>query len=127
MKKVVIGNTLFLIVVISLTFYGYKAVIQSAEPLLNRLDKLETNIENNNWERASETSQALQEQWRETQNLWTPLLDHSRVDSLENSLTRIKKAVQKEEKTEAFLEIAISKRLVQNVPNTEEVSFKNIF
>lgn len=127
MKKIIIGNTLFLVIVISLTFYGYKAVIQSAEPLLNKLDKLETNIENNNWEQASETSQALQEQWRETQNLWTPLLDHGRVDSIENSLTRIKKAVEEEEKTEAFLEIAVSKRLVRNVPNTEEVNFKNIF
>ncbi|AGB42372.1 hypothetical protein Halha_2498 [Halobacteroides halobius DSM 5150] len=127
MKKVLIGNTLFLILMVGLTFYGYKEVVHSANPLLNKLNTLEKNIENNNWQQASLTSKALQKNWERTQNLWTLVLHHNRVDDLENSLTRIKKAVAIEEEAEALIEIAVSKRLIRNVPNTEEIDIKNIF
>lgn len=127
MNKKVIGITIFLILLLGLTFYGYRKVINSAKPILDKLNKLESNIENNNWQTASVINKSLQDKWEETENLWTPLLDHGRIDTLEDSLIKIKQAIQEEDKTEALLEIAVSKRLVQNVPNTEKVNLKNIF
>ncbi|ADL13043.1 DUF4363 family protein [Acetohalobium arabaticum] len=127
MNKLVIGITIFLILLLGLSVYGYREVVNSAEPILDKLNKLETEIQNEDWQTAKTTNEALQDRWEKTQNLWTPLVDHSRVDGLENSLIKIKKAVNEEEKTEALLEIAVSRRLVQNVPNTQKINFKNIF
>lgn len=127
MNKIVVGITIFLILLLGLSFYGYKEVVDLAEPILNKLNKLEANVENENWQAAKATNEALQDKWEEVEKVWTPLVDHSRIDGLENSLIKIKKAVKEEEKTEALLEIAVSKRLVQNVPNTQKISFKNIF
>ena len=128
MPRAIIGITTLLVVLLVGTGIAYWAVIDSAEGLLDLLTKLETKVEAEEWQAAKQAAKALENRWEEkVEMLWTPLLDHTQINELENSFTRLMRLVKLESKDDALAELAVSKRLVQNVPNTERVSFKNVF
>jgi hypothetical protein len=127
MKRTVIAVTIMILILVTGTVYAYWRVCNSAEELLTRLEAVKTEVEAGHWQQAKEKAQLLKDRWEKIEDLWTPLLDHSRVSELENSITRLVELVNLEEETDARAELALSKRLVQNVPNTERLTLKNIF
>ena len=127
MTKLTVGITLMVFILLVGTGYGYWMVISSAEPLLELLVELQTAVRRENWDTAKEIVLSLEKHWEKVENIWTPLIDHSQVNELENSFTRLGELVRLESKDDALAELAVSKRLVRNVPNTEMVSFKNVF
>lgn len=128
MNRALIGVTILLIFLLTGTGIAYWIVVDSAEDLIDRLNDLESKVKAEDWEPAKDKAAKVKDKWeKEVEEIWTPLLDHNQVNELENSFTRLIKLVKLESRTDALAELAVSKRLVQNVPNTERISLKNIF
>ncbi|MCK8825160.1 DUF4363 family protein [Fuchsiella alkaliacetigena] len=127
MKKLGIGITILLIITLAITAYGYTFTMNSAEEMLNDLTELENSIETNNWPQANKEVDELISKWEEINSIWGLLLDHTEMSKLDISINRINKLIELEDQEKTLVELALTKRFLQQIPENEYPRFTNIF
>ena len=127
MKKLGIGITILLIITLTITIYGYTFTINSAEKMLANLNTLENSVETNNWAQAKKKIDELTTQWEEISSIWGLLLDHTEMSKLDISINKIDKLIELENKEETLVELTLTRRFIQQIPENEYPQFNNIF
>ena len=127
MKKLGIGITILLIITLAITAYGYTFTMNSAEDMLNNLTELESSVEENEWAQAKQQIDELISNWEEINSIWGLLLDHTEMSKLDISINRINKLIELEDQEKTLVELALTKRFLQQIPENEYPRFTNIF
>ncbi|MEW5784081.1 MAG: DUF4363 family protein [Bacillota bacterium] len=91
------------------------------------LDRIQQAVQEDNWHEAEKEASRLEERWNRADATWTPIMDHRQVDRLDESLTRVFHMVWQQEKKEALIEIAVARRLMRRLKNTEVPDLQNVF
>jgi ABC-type transport system involved in cytochrome bd biosynthesis fused ATPase/permease subunit len=127
LRGMFIGIMLLLIVVLSFSAYMYKLTNDLSQDLSASLEQLKQAVEEGEWEKAAKDLQQLNRSWKKADAWWTPLMDHRELDNLDQTITRVSSFIQQRKQEEAFVEISVSRRLVEKIRERESLSMRNIF
>lgn len=126
MKTVWMAITLLLIVLagaFSLFFYTTSLYSQ----LQDSLHRIHHAAEKGDWTAAQRESEQLKEIWTRTDASWTPIMDHRQVDHLDESLARVLKLAELQNREELLVELVVAMRQAKRIIDTEVPSLRNIF
>ncbi|HYF75411.1 MAG TPA: DUF4363 family protein [Candidatus Nitrosocosmicus sp.] len=126
MKPLVIIAILTILLIAGgcLTLY---ALNSEAERLSDELSSLEEDINNQNWDSATEKLEKFHEKWDRATTLWSMLIDHNEIDSIELVISKLVSYVRTHDKNEALAQLSSLKALIKHIPEKESFNLKNIF
>jgi hypothetical protein len=123
-----ISITIMLILIIIASIGGYYIIVVLANNVGKELEILQDYIDKEKWKEARKSSMDLLKKWNKSQYFMTILVNHSELDELEVRLAKISSMINiKANKKEILPEIAIARKLIENIPEQEKLSIKNIF
>lgn len=99
----------------------------SSEKLENHITVMESNIASGHWEKAGEELSSLEQLWDRTQKKWTVLLDHSEIDSIDTSLSRLSNFIASKSQPLSLGETAVLRQYIRHIPEKESFTLKNVF
>ena len=126
MKTVWIAAILLLVVLVgAIALHVYTTSLY--DRLQQNFQRLERAVESEDWEAARRESGELQEIWERTDASWTPIMDHRQVDHLDESLTRVFKLLELQNRKDLLLELAVAARSAKRIKDTDIPMLRNIF
>ncbi|HOJ77897.1 MAG TPA: DUF4363 family protein [Bacillota bacterium] len=119
------------VVILALTvFFGIsteKYFDHSSQRLLPYLKNVELDINRENWSQAKSQLNQFKQQWQQEKKVWYILTNHREIDFIEESLSKLTKAVNYQGKIEAQIELGIISHFLNHVPERERLNSTNIF
>ena len=116
--------TILIIAAGCITLYALNS--ESAR-LNGSLSLLEQDIENQDWKTAEKKLEEFHRRWDKISGIWSMLIDHNEIDSIELALAQLGSYVKSKEKTEALAQISALEKLIRHIPEKESPSLKNVF
>lgn len=99
---------------------------RSAAELLASLQTIKNDIEHNSWE-ASLTSYAVfNKNWQPVRENWVLFINHNQINNIETRLARLGELLKARQQSEAAAEISEIISLLQQVPENERLTWRNI-
>ncbi|WP_408954564.1 DUF4363 family protein [Natroniella sp. ANB-PHB2] len=127
MRNTIIYTTILLIFTLILVSYGYIITNNKADQLTSKLNTLEDNLVNNNWDTTRDNTESLNQAWEEASFTWSIFMDHNEIDKLDLSISKIISLVELEKKDKALTELKLAKELARQIPTNEKIKIENIF
>ena len=121
---IIIALTLLIIAGGCLTLY---ALNSESQRLNDSLTSLEKDIERQNWEEALKKLEEFHSKWDKVSNLWSMLIDHYEIDSIELVLSQLISYVKTQDKNEALSQMSSLKTLIKHIPAKESFNLRNVF
>jgi len=116
----------FIVIIISGVFIQ-KYLENSSESLLKDVDALKFLISVNKNELTNKVKEPLLEEWEKTKKIWSVLIDHSELDSIEEIIKRIEILLSNtEEETELLAELNRLEFYLEHIPQKERFEIENI-
>ncbi|AUG57034.1 MAG TPA: DUF4363 domain-containing protein [Ruminiclostridium sp.] len=125
--KILGSIVLVLALIIGASFFASRILATSTLVIEEKILKTEANIYEKNWEPAKNNLLEIIEKWPETEKKWSILLDHSDIDAISTSISRLSVYIDAKDSTLALAEIASLKQLLKTIPDREALSLTNIF
>ena len=100
---------------------------KSSQSLLKDVDSLKVLIIANKSELTDKVKEPLLEEWEKTKKIWSTLIDHSELDSIEEIVKRIEVLLSNtDEETELLAELNRLEFYLQHIPEKERFALENI-
>ena len=120
--------TIIIISVIIGTIYTQNLLGENTDLLLEKLGKLEINInENMPKEEIDKNASDIYSKWKEISEKWSIIVDHQEIDLIEKALLAVKSTIETEEYNKSIQKIQESIYLIGHIKEKEELNIKNIF
>lgn len=108
-------------------FWHSHYISQSAQHLTDRLDQVDEHLRGEQWQAARTGMEELKQEWLETRQWWSVLMEHRQMDELEVSLKRSEEFINAKNLTLGTTELITLRLLIDHISDTEILSFQNIF
>ena len=115
------------ILMIGSCIYAGSRLSGSSSELTAILEKLENDILSSDWESAEKNSRDFEEKWSGTKGFWAALTDHSEIDNIEHTFSRLKKFVQTKDTSLALAEVSVLNKFISHIPDNQRITLENIF
>ncbi|MGI5839438.1 MAG: DUF4363 family protein [bacterium] len=125
MKPWAIILTVMLVLLTALSSDWY--IGRTAETLLNGLSELQQSLEGEEWAFVAIQTAAVEAQWRKVCPIWQMLINHREIDTIEQSLARLRKYAGEKVKVDSLGEIGVLMEIVGHIPEMNAAMFGNIF
>lgn len=126
MKPVLIIALTVLVIILAGTCTLYYLKAESAE-ISQQLDALEQAVSLKQWPQAKTIGESLSKTWHTTSTIWSMLIDHYEIDSINIYLAELRSYINTEEQNQALSRISSLKVLIEHIPEKESLTLKNIF
>lgn len=100
---------------------------QTTYTIVEKVNNVEDQILEKNWNDANQEIERVKTEWDETKKLWSILLDHQEIDSIDLSLQRVEQYIKQNETALSLGEISVLRLLFNHIADTERISLQNIF
>lgn len=123
----------FAIVAVIVTLLGggsvwYTHYISSSTGILvEQIDQVDERIQNQDWDKANSSLKKMENDWEKTKNLWSVLITHQEIDSIDITLKRLEEFVRLKSPVLAAGELSSLRLLVDHIADTEAFNLRNIF
>jgi len=125
--RILVYVLLLTICVISFSIFMQRLLYADAEELTKSIEKMEEHAWANNWKEAGYELDRTMENWSGTKKTWSALIDHQEIDNIDVTLSRLQVLIRGKESADALSEAAVLKKYVSHIPDTEKLTWKNIF
>lgn len=125
--KVITCIVLLLAVIFAFSSYTNRVLSTTSQDIASHVDEIEKTIKEGNWDKTEEQLQTIESNWDKTEKKWTVLIDHSEIDNIDISLSRMSKYIEAKEQALALAEAGVLKNLIEHIPDKETLTLKNIF
>ena len=126
MKSVLI-IVITLCIILGAGYYTITEVTKTADILISKSGVIKTDIENENWDRALSGLMKFKSFWNDVKSLWTILINHTEIDSIDMALARIEQYILTREKGLALGEMSLLELMIKHIPEKERLTLENIF
>lgn len=116
-----------LVIIIAASVYGYYILKNYSDSIYTLLDKIESDVRNNNWDKVRETREKLRDKWDKAQVIFPFIVDHAEFHDLNISLSRLFTMLDVEEYKYILPEISVARKLTRQILDQEKLTLKNIF
>jgi hypothetical protein len=116
-----------LCIILGAGYYTITEVTKTADTLISKSGVIKTDIENENWDRALSGLMEFKSFWNDVKSLWTILINHTEIDSIDMALARIEQYISTREKGLALGEMSLLELMIKHIPEKERLTLENIF
>jgi len=125
--KSVLIIVITLCIILGAGYYTITEVTKTADILISKSGVIKTDIENENWDRALSGLMKFKSFWNDVKSLWTILINHTEIDSIDMALARIEQYISTREKGLALGEMSLLELMIKHIPEKERLTLENIF
>jgi len=125
--RVVISAAILLCLITGSAYITHRALIESSRRLTGYIEEIEKKTENGEWEQALDTVEKVREDWEKTQKIWCMLIDHTEIDNVNSSMSKLARLIEYREKALALSEVSTLKEYVDHIPDRLALNIENIF
>lgn len=125
MKRITLA-VIFILLVTLLVYGEYSYVEKTVKKFTDDLSKIETALENGDYETALNISQKCDDSWKDNSRKMDMLLYHDYVDNVGDSFVSIRKYIEFDNEKEALLVCEKAKRQLQTLFESEKPLAENI-
>jgi hypothetical protein len=125
--RIIVSVVLLIILIIGFHLYTQHVFDSAAKRIETMILSLENNIILENWEEAQNVIENIEEDWTITKKTWAMFLDHTEIDNIDESLSKLKKYIETREPSLALAEASTLKLFIVHIPEKEALNFENIF
>lgn len=124
--KVITSIFLLLAIIIGTGIFSTRILASTSDKLQQQIAEVENSIASENWEKAEESIKNVEINWKKTEKTWAILLDHFEIDQIDNTLSRLTKYIETQDKPLALAEAEAMKKYVEHIPEKETLRMKNV-
>lgn len=126
MKTSVIVSVLVILLAVG-AGWSNRYINTSGSVLEQHMDQMEEQIKDNKWEKAESLYKQIENNWENTKTVWSALVTHQEIDSIELSLKRLEEFVRDKNRVLAASELASLRLMVEHIVDTEAFNMTNVF
>lgn len=112
--------------IIGLGLWTNSLLHQSAEELVNSIDKITAEIKDDRWAEAVNHTGELGKAWKDQAGWWPIILHHEEIDNIEFSLAKTKEYISNRDKTLSLGQLSELRIMIKHIPAKEAVTLRNI-
>ncbi len=124
--KILIVTLVIFAVLLGFGISAYYYIDYSAHTLMAEVDRLEKDVAGGQRSPANQDFSRLDASWKKTGAMWTTLIDHQELDSINITLARVKKFLDTGDIPGFMSELAELKLLLRHIPEKEALNLRNI-
>lgn len=125
--KVIIALVLLAVAIGATSVYSFYVLRITSSKLEKEISAIEKSLQNNNWVSAGKNLEKMQKSWSKAKKAWTVMLDHSEIDNIDITLSRLSSYVKTKDLTLSLAETASLKQYIKHIPEKESTNISNIF
>jgi hypothetical protein len=125
--KITATILLLVLAIISSGVIAQRALYNDSKRISRSVEKLEENIESEDWARAGDSLNQVNMEWSKIKGKWSALVDHQEIDNIDVTLSRLQMFVKTSDKASSLSEAAALGKYVGHIPERELPNLKNIF
>jgi hypothetical protein len=99
---------------------------RTAAELLASLQTIKNDMEHNSWEASLANCVAFNKSWQPVRENWVLFIDHNQINNIETRLARLGELLKARQQSEAAAEISEIIILLQQIPESERLTWRNI-
>lgn len=99
----------------------------SAKDLAERANTLIGEVKSDNWDQAASTVSALNDQWEKEKKIWLVLIEHDKIDLIDEAVHEAIIMVDIQEKPHSMEALGQFTFHIQDVPHKGRIGIANIF
>lgn len=108
-------------------YFTISEVSGTAKVLMSHCIHIRSGIEKDHWEEAQTQLKEFNNLWKDAKSIWTVLINHKEIDTIDITLVRIEEYLKTKEKGLALGEVSVLEYLIKHIPSQERVTLENIF
>ncbi|MEA4901093.1 DUF4363 family protein [Desulfitobacterium sp.] len=108
------------------SFWGNNYINTSTQKLVVFVESADEQIDQHDWEQAHRQLNNLQQAWNETKDVWSVLVNHQEIDTIDITIVRLSEYIQAQNAVLASGEIATLQLLFEHIADAEIFNLKNI-
>ena len=125
--KSVLTIVITLCIILGAGYYTITEVTKTSDTLISKSGVIKTDIENENWDSALIGLVEFKSFWNDVKSVWTILINHTEIDSIDMALARIEQYILTREKGLALGEMSLLELMVKHIPQKEKLTLENVF
>lgn len=115
------------IAVIALGFWTNHQLTVSANELILAVEKIQAEIETENWDGATQYNGELEQNWEQKGKWWPALLDHQEIDNIDFAMAKNKEYIAARNAALALGQLSEIKQMIVHIPQKGAINITNIF
>ncbi|MEL7566031.1 MAG: DUF4363 family protein [Dehalobacterium sp.] len=115
------------ILILCFGFFIIGSLTQSAENITNNFAEISDAINEEDWPKAEEQFTSVKEEWTQYKKWWAMIIDHHEIDNIDISFSRVDEYINHQNPALAAGELSVLEQYLKHIPETEKISWKNIF
>ena len=121
-------TTIFVIVFLLAggSFISHEYIQTTTHALVTQLETVEHSISTQNWKVAQTDLITTYQRWDKNQTLWTVLLHHQEIDTIDLSMERLGKYITTQDSPLSLGEVAALKLLFGHIADSDQLTLRNI-
>jgi hypothetical protein len=124
--RATIAIVLGFLILIAISGYSVFQIEKTSQNLQLQLEAAENSITAGQWDEASAQIKTSFDNWTQARNWWAIILNHSTLEGIEVSYTRLEQYTLHREITFSLTELKTLKILLENIPESESLKLHNI-
>ncbi|WP_006718644.1 DUF4363 family protein [Desulfitobacterium metallireducens] len=116
-----------LAILIGGSVWGNRYITTSTQKLVQTIEQVDERLDNQDWDQANVHLQLLKKDWVETKDVWSVLVHHQEIDTIDIAIMRLTEYFQANNSVLAAGELATLRLLYEHIADTESFNLKNIF
>lgn len=109
------------------SFWSNRYINISTQRLVQVIEQVDERLDNQDWDQADHQLHVLKKDWEETKDVWSVLVHHQEIDTIDITVMRLTEYVQANDSVLAAGELATLRLLFEHMADTEAFNLKNIF
>lgn len=109
------------------SFGGNRYINASTQKLVQGIEQVDKHLDKLDWVQADSQMQVLKADWDETKEVWSMLVHHQEIDTIDISIMRLREYVQANNSVLSTGELSALRLLFEHISDTEAFNLKNIF
>lgn len=99
---------------------------KNTDRLTQKLKKVEAAVKKGEWSQGTAALKQVHSSWEKTKPVWSMLIHHREIDSIDEALVKAEAAIQTESGSESRIELNSLRHLLEHVPKRESFNLVNI-
>jgi len=124
--RIYVAVAVGLLLVLSVSFLTPDRLDASASDLVAGFGELDKAIDQGSWEEASAGIARVSNLWNKHKGWWAMVIDHQEIDQIDMALIRTRQYIDLQDR-DASVELAVLRRMLEHIPDKEQVNLKNNF
>ncbi len=117
-----------LLVILFGTWYTQSLLQKQSDKMLQNLSEISLQLQQKeNPNQVVEKANQLYQDWKRTSDIWSIVIDHQELDSIEKSILLVKTSAEIQDDIRCKEAVEESSFLIGHIPDKEKLNWKNIF